>query len=369
MKNIKKITAILIAMFILFTCCSCSSETKSSQSSQNVSGISDNSEFTVRFIDVGQADCILVSCDGENMMIDSGNAADGDLVADYVEDLGIKTLNLIVSTHAHEDHLGGFPDIIEEIDVEKTLVSPGGHDTSYSQKFYNSLKKHSIPYSDAEHGDTFNLGSAKVQVVGPITNNEDDLNNTSVVLRLTYRGKSFLFTGDASRSEEKDILEAGYNVKADVLKAGHHGSNSSSNYVFLREVMPEYVVISVGKDNSYNHPGDNAVSRFKDTGATVYRTDMSGSVICTVDENGEIKFTYEKTNTNSDKKSNITEDSDPFYYEEQTDFKIIGNKNTKVYHKDSCSTLPNEKNRQYFENEESAKKAGYKAHEKCVNQK
>lgn len=367
MKKIKKTAVIFITMFILLTCCSCSIQSESNQAVQNAASIQGSSELVVRFIDVGQADCILVSCNGENMMIDSGNAADGELVAKYVENLGIDKLDLIVSTHAHEDHLGGFPDIIEEIDIEKALVSPGGHDTSYSQKFYNSLKKHSIPYNNAEHGDKFDLGGAKVQVVGPITNNEEDLNNTSVVLKLTYNGKSFLFTGDASRSEEKDILEAGYNVKADVLKAGHHGSNSSSNYVFLREVMPRYVVVSVGKDNPYGHPGDNAVSRFKDADATVYRTDMSGTVICTVDKNGEINFTYEKTQTNSDKKSSITEDSDP--YEVQKGSQIIGNKNTKVYHKDKCSSLPNEKNRKYFESEESAKKAGYKAHEKCVNQK
>ena len=131
-------------------------------------------------------------------------------------------------------------------------------------------------------GDKFNLGSAQVEILGPVKE-YDNTNDTSIVLRIDYGETSFLFTGDMETGAERDLIEAGAKLDATVLKAGHHGSDTSSSYVFLREVMPQYTVVSVGKGNSYGHPSDEVLSRFRDLGTEVYRTDMQGHIIAESD--------------------------------------------------------------------------------------
>lgn len=376
MKIIKKIASLLIILPIMFTFSACGFAAQTAQNdTEEPASNYDRSVLYVRFIDVGQADCILVQCGGQTMLIDGGNRGDGTLVAGYLESLGVEQIDLLVNTHAHEDHLGGLPDVVETIPVEKALVSPGGHDASYYKTLVESLESSGVAYENAEPGESFALGGAQVQVVGPISDEADDLNNTSVVLRLTYNGKSFLFTGDAEGVEEKEILAAGYDLQADVLKAGHHGSNASSTYVFLREVMPSYVVISVGAGNSYNLPGSDAMSRFRDTGATIYRTDESGTVLATVDAQGTLSFDFSDTDTDSsagrdsgeaERTEKSTTPETPAAAVPEGEGQIIGNKNSKVYHAPDCGSLPNEENRVYFASAAEAEDAGYRAHSACA---
>lgn len=238
--------------------------------------------FAVHFIDVGQADAALVVCDGQTMLIDGGNREDSSLIYTYLKDENVTHLDYVVATHAHEDHIGGLPGALNYATVGTALCSVTEYDSGVFETFVEQLAKQGKQIQVPKAGDSFELGSAKVQVVGPVRQS-DDPNNMSLVLRIEYGETSFLFTGDAEREEEQNILEAGFDLESTVLKVGHHGSENSTTYPFLREVMPEYAVISVGEGNSYGHPTPESLSRLRDAGATILRTDENGTIICTSD--------------------------------------------------------------------------------------
>lgn len=249
---------------------------------KQTAGPRESGDFQVHFIDVGQADAALILCEGHAMLIDGGNAADSDTIYTYLKKQGCSHLDYIVCTHAHEDHVGGLSGALQYATVDVALCPVTSYGSKAFESFCKYLQQQQVEITVPSPGDQFSLGGAQVTVLGPITAS-DDTNNTSLVLRMVYGDTSFLFTGDAEREEEADILEAGNTLRSTVLKVGHHGSDTSSSYPFLREVAPEYAVISVGKDNSYGHPSDAVLSRFRDLGTTVYRTDLSGDVICTSD--------------------------------------------------------------------------------------
>lgn len=248
-----------------------------------------DSFFAVHFIDVGQADATLILCDGKSMLIDGGNAADSNLIYSYLKKLSLTYLDYIVCTHAHEDHVGGLSGALNYATVGTALAPVTSYDSRAFSNFASYLAKQNVAITVPSAGDTFALGSASVNILGPVTSTSNT-NNTSIVLRVVYGDTSFLFTGDAEREEEQDILSAGYILDSTVLKVGHHGSDSSTSYVWLREIMPEYAVISVGKDNSYGHPTDAVLSRLRDADAKTYRTDMQGDVIC-VSDGKAVSFT------------------------------------------------------------------------------
>ena len=256
-------------------------EADSSTADSSAPDIPYGSSFSIRFLDVGQADSALIQCDGHYMLIDGGNKEDSSLIYSVLKNNEITHLDLIVGTHAHEDHIGGLPGALNYATADVSLCPV----TDYNSKAFSDFKKYAQENGGGitvpEVGDQYQLGSASVDILG--VNSGDDTNDTSIVLKITYGETSFLFTGDAERAAEQVILDSGADLSATVLKVGHHGSETSTTYPFLRQVMPKYAVISVGAGNSYGHPAENTLSRLNDADVEVFRTDLLGDIICTSD--------------------------------------------------------------------------------------
>ena len=238
--------------------------------------------FTVQYLDVGQGDSELVQCDGHYMLIDGGTSKYSDKIYATLKAQDITALDYIVNTHPHEDHVGGLSGALQFATVKTALSPVKSYDGEGFKDFVKYLKKQGVSITVPSPGDTFTLGSASVTVLGPIEDS-DDPNDLSIVLRVVYGDTSFLFVGDAQTSEENDILASGRTVKSDVLKVGHHGSETSTGADFLAAVAPKYAVIEVGDSNSYNHPNQGTLDRLKAAGVTLFRTDLQGTITCTSD--------------------------------------------------------------------------------------
>lgn len=242
----------------------------------------EGSSFLIRFLDVGQADAAYIECDGERMLIDGGNAEDSDLIYSFLEQQRVSHLDYIICSHAHEDHVGGLAGALVNTSVDTAFAPVTSYDSRAFESFVKYLASQEVSITVPTPGDSFSLGSAQVTVLGPIFETENT-NNTSIVLRIVYGETSFLFTGDAEIGAEEDLLLSGCALRSTVLKVGHHGSDTSSSRDFLNRVSPQYAVISVGKNNSYDHPSQEVLSRLKKLGCTIYRTDTSGDIFCSSD--------------------------------------------------------------------------------------
>ena len=242
---------------------------------------SGESTFSIHFIDVGQADAALVECDGKYMLIDGGNKEDSNVIHSVLKKADVKHLEMVVGTHAHEDHIGGLPGAYSYTTADITLCPVESYNSDAFRDFAEYAEKNGGGITVPSVGDSYKLGSATVTILG--VNGGSDTNDTSIVLKIQYGETVFLFTGDAEREAEQAILASGADLSATVLKVGHHGSETSTSYLFLREIMPAYAVISVGKGNTYGHPTEDALSRLRDAGAKVYRTDLQGDIRCTSD--------------------------------------------------------------------------------------
>ncbi|MBQ8003991.1 MAG: MBL fold metallo-hydrolase, partial [Oscillospiraceae bacterium] len=247
-------------------------------------------------------------------------------------------LDYIVATHEHEDHVGGLAGALNLANVGTVYCPVTSADTTAFSNFTNALAKLGKKITVPTPGTTFKLGDATVTILAPLSM-EHDTNNNSIVLRITYGETSFLFTGDMERDEEQDILNSGRDISSTVLKVGHHGSENGSTYPFLREVMPKYAVISVGAGNSYGHPTDAVLSRLRDSGAEILRTDLVGDIIFR--SNG-------KTVTYTTSKSGNSATSAP--QEEEKAESYIINTNSKKFHYPTCGSVSqmSEKNKQSY---------------------
>ncbi len=233
----------------------------------------------VHFIDVGQADSILVRQGGAAMLIDAGNNPDGPDVVSYLRSQGVTQLDTVVGTHPHEDHIGGLDTVLYAFDTDRIIMPKVAHTTMTFEDVVDAIEAKNLQVTTPVPGKTFALGDANCTVLAPQQHAYDDLNNYSVVLRVTFGGTAFLFTGDAEALSEQEMLSGGQNLRADVLKVGHHGSGSSTTAAFLRTVSPSVAVISVGAGNDYGHPAAAVVKRLQNAGVRVYRTDVSGTVV------------------------------------------------------------------------------------------
>lgn len=248
--------------------------------------------LSVHFIDVGQADCMLLECDGEFAIVDGGNAADGQKVVDYLAEQGVEALDLLVATHPHEDHIGGLPYVLNNYTVETMWSSEIPYSNTNTTALLNAAAGQKLPFHVPQVGDVFELGGATITMIGPVHMKYEDVNNISLVLMVQYGDIRFLLTGDMEREAEADLLASGADVKADVLKVGHHGSYTSTSYPFLRAVAPTYGVICVGSNNDYGHPHNDPMSRLRDAEVTVLRTDRMYDIVAYTD-GIHIEFTWD----------------------------------------------------------------------------
>ena len=234
-----------------------------------------SSDLVVSYLDVGQADAILVQNNGEAMLIDAGNNEDGELLVEYFRKNGVSSFKYLVGTHPHEDHIGGLDDIINNFSIDTIYLPDVITTTKTFTEVLDAIENKNKTYEIPKIGEEFYLGEARGVVI--YTGNDDnDLNNSSIVLRLSFGNTSFLFTGDMEKKIEKKILDK--DIQADVLKVGHHGSNTSSTEGFLNQTSPEISIISVGEGNSYELPKDKIIKRLEKIGTTIYRTDRDGTI-------------------------------------------------------------------------------------------
>ena len=247
----------------------------------------------VQFIDVGQADAILVRFGKDSMLIDAGNNEDGKLLVNYLSKLGITNFKYVVGTHAHEDHIGGMDNVIRNFKIGTFYMPDAFTTTPTFESVLDELEKKGYDYTIPEVGQKLKLGDAKITVVYTKANPED-LNDSSIVLLLEYNKVKILFTGDATGNIEKEMLSK--NIKANVLKVAHHGSRYSTTDDFLDKVNPQYAIISAGKGNDYGHPHKPILDKLKKKGIEVYRTDKLGTIILTTDGN-KINIKSIKTET------------------------------------------------------------------------
>ena len=258
--------------------------------------VSNPNNLIIHYVDVGQGDCILIGQNNEYVLIDAGNNEDGELLVDYFKQLGIEKFKYVIGTHAHEDHIGGIDNIINNFELEHFYMPDVITTTKTFEDVLDALLAKKKAFETPNIGDTFKLNDASFEVLY-LGKDKSDLNNTSIVLKLTYKNTSYLFMGDATSKVEKILLDNEVNLKSDVLKVGHHGSQYSSTAAFLKQVSPSYAVIQVGENNDYDHPKQITLNKLEKLKTLTYRTDKHGTIILTSD--GEnISFETIKTNTN-----------------------------------------------------------------------
>ena len=248
----------------------------------------------ITYLDVGQADSILIQNKGHNMLIDAGNNEDGPLLVQYFKEQNITKFDYLITTHPHEDHIGGMDDIINNFDIEKIYMPDVTTTTKTFLDVLEAIEKKNMTYDVPNINQNFTLGNTLFQVIYT-GNDKKNLNNSSIILKATFKNTSYLFTGDATSEVEKKILNK--NIQATVLKVGHHGSKYSTTTDFLNKINPKYAIISVGKNNSYNHPNQVTINKLEKKNIEIHRTDQEGSIFLKSDGK-TINITSKKTNTN-----------------------------------------------------------------------
>lgn len=299
----------------------------------------ENSTFSIHFLDVGQADAALVECDGHFMLIDGGYKSDSSKIYSILKESAVPKLDIVVASHADSDHIGGIPGAYNYTTADLTLCPVDRHDSEEFNDFLKCADQKGGGITIPKPGDTYPLGSATVEILG--VNGGSSTNDTSIILRIVYGETSFLFTGDAGNEAEQAVLDNAWDIFATVLKVAHHGSDGSTATSFLNAVMPQYAVISVGEGNTHGHPTEGALSRLKDVGAKVFRTDMQGDIYC-VSDSQTVTMSVTQ-NKDADVFSGpipmeVPTEKPTEAEPEDTGRDYVVNKNTKKFHYPSCSS-------------------------------
>lgn len=243
-------------------------------------------ELEVHFIDVENADCIFVRQGEKTMLIDAGERVNVDRIFGYLDNYGVEKLDVVIATHPHADHIGGMQKIIETYPIDLFLMSYMTEEKTPTTATYinmlQALYDNDVNVEEAVAGAEYAFGDATLQILAPFEDAEE-ANNASIVTRLVFGNTAFMLTGDAETKVEKQLLESGYDLSANVLKLGHHGSNTSNSMTFLRGVSPQIAVITCGADNHYGHPHQEVMDRLDKLGIPAYRADECGNILITSD--------------------------------------------------------------------------------------
>lgn len=255
-------------------------EQTNSQNEQEVEFVAQE-DLLIDFIDVGQADSILIRNQDEVMLIDAGTNEAGETVVNYLQNLGITKIDYLIGTHPHEDHIGGLDDVINHFDIGQIYMPKIETTTKTFEDVLDAIETKNLTVTSPNRGDEIELGQAEGEFMTEPILDEDNLNVSSLVLRLEFGNTSYLFMGDAEEENEKTINWP----KTDVLKVGHHGSSTSSSESFLEQIQPKYAIIMAGKDNSYGLPTQETIDKLNNIGCEMFRTDEDGTIQMTSDGN------------------------------------------------------------------------------------
>ena len=277
MKKIRIVLLICLCLLVV----GCANPFVESDDKNSVSTFNGDT-LRVNYIDVGQGDSIFIQLPNkETMLIDAGEAYEVDNVINYLNNLGIKKIDYVVGTHPHTDHIGGLEEVINTFDVGAIYMPKVSSNSKTFEDLLTTISNKGLKVKTAKSGVVvLSEDNLKLEFIAPNSDNYSNLNNYSAVLKLTYLDNTFLFMGDAETLSEDEITS---DVDADVIKVGHHGSDSSSSVEFVKKVSPEYAIIMVGEGNSYNHPYQSIIDRYESVGAKVLRTDLDGNIICDSD--------------------------------------------------------------------------------------
>lgn len=230
-----------------------------------------NDKLNIIYFYVGQADSTFVKLNNSTMLIDAGNNEDGKMIVNFLNQNNISKIDYLVATHADEDHIGGIDDILNSVKVNQLLIPTVGSSGSDYKNAIEAAKNNNVEIKNPVRGDKFNLDSANIEIMSALEGEDVSDNDSSIVMQMNYNTTKYLFMGDA----EKEVENSRQWQEVDVLKVGHHGSNSSSSEKFLEQINPKYSIIEVGKNNSYNLPSSKALTRLKNINTKILRTDMA----------------------------------------------------------------------------------------------
>ncbi len=330
-------------------------------------------KMEVHFIDVGQGDSTLITCDGHAMLIDAGDYSKGTAIQNYLQKQKVTKLDYLILTHPDSDHIGGAPVIITKFEIDKVFVSNYEKDNKTYLKLIQALDNKRLKYTTPKVGTQYTLGTAKITILAP--NGEyDNPNDASVALMIQNGENKFLFTGDAGEDAERDMLETDIGLSADVLKAGHHGSRTSTSGKFFEAVSPSCAVISCGEDNSYGHPHAETLNTFRMNGVKVYRTDEDGTIVA-VSDGKKVTFNVPASETWKAGEPNgngsvweapsVKESQQETAKAEASGTTYVLNTKTKKFHKTSCNSLPTANRKDSTESRESIVAQGYQPCKRC----
>ena len=313
-------------------------------------------DLKVHFIDVGQGDSTLIEKDGHFMLIDAGERDQGETVASYLEKQGVKTLDYVIGTHPHSDHIGGLETVIRKFHVQKVFLPEKEHTTKVYEGLLDSIGDKNLKITIPKPGDSYSLGDASFQIIAPLRDYGNNLNNWSVGIRLVYGKNSFVLCGDAEKEAEEDMAAGGFSLKADVLKLSHHGSSTSSSPDFMDRVDPEYGVISCGKNNDYGHPHKEVLNMLKKRGVKALRTDQLGTIVA-ISDGTKVTFQGIGEEAEKDRTQGTAAVQD-----------YIINTNTKKFHRPECKSVASikEGNRKTYQgSREELIRLGYEPCQSC----